>query len=74
MFNVLSIGLGALAVVFLLLGIIPLLGWTNWILTVPAAIIGLVLGVIGKSRGGVTLNVVVLGLAALRLLLGGGIL
>lgn len=74
MLNVISIVLGVVAVVFLLLGFIPLLGWTNWFLTLPAALIGLVLGALSKQRGGLVLNGAVLGLAALRLFLGGGVL
>ncbi len=74
MLNVVSIILGAVAALFLLLGILPLLGWTIWFLVLPAALVGLILGVMSRYRGGVTLNVVVLVLAGLRLLLGGGIL
>ena len=57
-----------------LLGFIPLLGWTNWILTLPLALLGLVLATIAKSRPATLLNSVILGLAALRLFLGGGLL
>nr|WP_157449017.1 hypothetical protein [Deinococcus peraridilitoris] len=71
--NVLSIVAGVVAGLFLLLGILPFFGWLNWILTVPTALLGLVLGLIGRGRAGTVLNVVVLLLAGLRLMLGGGI-
>ncbi|PYE54558.1 hypothetical protein [Deinococcus yavapaiensis] len=74
MLNVISIVLGVVAIVFLLLGFIPLLGWTNWFLTLPAALVGLVLGALSRERGGLVLNGSVLALAALRLFLGGGVL
>lgn len=71
--NIASIVLGVIAVLALLVGFIPLLGWTIWFLVLPVALIGVVLGVMSRERGGLTLNVVVLVLAALRLFLGGGI-
>lgn len=74
MLHTLSLIAGVLAALALILGFFPLLGWSNWFLTLPLAILGLILGAIGKSRPGMILNVVVLGLAALRLFLGGGIL
>lgn len=72
--NVASIVLGVIAALFLMLGFIPLLGWTNWFLTVPAALLGLILGALSRQRGGLILCVVVLVLAALRLFVGGGII
>lgn len=73
MLNTLSIVAGVLAALCLLLGFIPFLGWTNWFLTLPLAIVGLILGLLGRGSG-TTLNIVVLVLAAVRLSLGGGIL
>jgi len=73
MTNALSLIIGIIAAVFLLVGLIPLLGWVNWILTIPAALIGLILGLSSRNRAGATLNVVVLAIAALRLMLGGGL-
>ena len=72
MLNIVSLiigifGLGAVAFAFL-----PLLGWMNWAI-IPVAIIGLGIGVVSKRRAGANLNVVVILIAALRLMLGGGI-
>ena len=74
MLNTLSIIAGVIAALFLVLGFIPFLAWTNWFLTLPVAIVGLILGVLGRGRGGTVLNIVILVLAALRLSLGGGII
>ncbi|MBB5234634.1 hypothetical protein [Deinococcus budaensis] len=74
MWNTLSIVAGVLAALALLLGFIPLLGWTNWFLTLPLAILGLIFGAVGRSRPGQVLNLVLIALAALRLFLGGGVL
>ncbi|AZI43541.1 hypothetical protein EHF33_12935 [Deinococcus psychrotolerans] len=72
--NTISILFGILAVLGLGLGFLPLLGWTNWFVTLPLGIVGLVVGAISKERGGLILCAVVLVLAAVRLLLGGGII
>lgn len=72
--NTASIIFGILAVLGLALGFLPLLGWTNWFVTLPLGIIGLILGAISGKRGGLVLCAVVLVLAVLRLALGGGII
>ncbi|WP_034386608.1 hypothetical protein [Deinococcus sp. YIM 77859] len=69
-----SLILGILAALGLLLGLLPFFGWLNWIFVLPPAILGLVFGVLARDRGATTLNVVVAALAALRLMLGGGVL
>lgn len=70
--NVISLIFGVLAIVALPLGLLPLLGWVNWFLAVPLAVVGLILGLLSRERGGAILCGVALGLAALRLFLGGG--
>ncbi|WP_229684876.1 hypothetical protein [Deinococcus roseus] len=72
--NLLSIVFGIVAAIGLLVGLIPLLGWVNWFITLPLGIIGLILGTISSSATGRNLNIVILILAALRLFLGGGII
>lgn len=69
----LSLILGILAALGLLLGLLPLFGWLNWLVVLPPAVLGLILGVLARDRGATTLNVVVIALAALRLMLGGGV-
>ncbi len=68
--------------IFLLVGLVPLLGWMNWITSIPLAGVGLAFSVIsargkrGRSLG--TAGEVVCGLiiavALFRLWLGGGII
>jgi|NOAtaT_7_FD_contig_31_1169954_length_1857_multi_4_in_0_out_0_1 hypothetical protein len=64
---------GILALIGMLIGMIPLLGWLNWI-NIPLAIIGLVLSIIGKSKGGIIICIVAIFFGLLRLILGGGLL
>ena len=72
--NTASIIFGILAVLGLVLGFLPLLGWTNWFVTLPLGIIGLILGAVSGKRGGLVLCAVVLVLAGLRLAIGGGVI
>jgi len=64
---------GVLAIMGMLLGMIPLLGWLNWF-NIPFAILGLVFSIIGKSKGGIIICVVAIFFGLFRLMLGGGIL
>lgn len=64
---------GILALIGMLLGMIPLLGWLNWV-NIPLAILGLLFSVIGKSKGGVTICVVAILLGGMRLMIGGGLI
>jgi hypothetical protein len=71
--NVLSTIIGIVALIIALVGFIPLLGWMNW-LAIPVAVMGLVLGLMSRETSGRNINLVVLALAIVRLVLGGGIL
>lgn len=64
---------GILALIGMIIGFIPLFGWLNWIV-IPFAILGLVISIVGKSKGGVTICFLAVILGILRLILGGGIL
>lgn len=64
---------GVLAICGMLLGLIPFLGWLNWF-NIPLAIIGLLISIIGKSKGGIIICIVAIFFGLLRLILGGGIL
>lgn len=73
---------GLVAGVCLLVGMLPLLGWLNWITSLPLAMIGLMFSRIsarrriGSSLGvaGTVLCMGVLGIALFRLALGHGLL
>jgi hypothetical protein len=73
MLNLLSLIVGAVALLLAIPAFIPLLGWLNW-LVVPLALLGLGLGVASRGKSGRNLNLVVIVIAILRLMLGGGIL
>ncbi len=73
MLNILSILFGIIALVLAIPAFLPLLGWANWII-IPIAVVGLALGAMSSSNVGRNLNIVVIGVCALRLFLGGGIL
>jgi len=63
---------GILALIAMILGLVPLLGWLNWFI-IPFAILGLILSLIGKSTGGTVLCVLAIIVGMVRLLMGGGI-
>lgn len=64
---------GILALMGMLLGMIPFLGWLNW-LNIPLAILGLLLSIIGKSNGGIIICVVAIFFGLARLFMGGGLI
>ena len=73
MLNLFSILAGLLAAILAFVGLIPLLGWVNWLM-LPVAFIGLILGFLSGSNFGRNLNIIILIVGGLRLFLGGGIL
>ena len=73
MFNLLSLIVGAVALLLAVIGFVPLLGWLNWFI-IPIAIIGAGLGVVSRSTSGRNLNLFVIVVGIVRLSIGGGIL
>ena len=73
MFNIVSILIGLVALLFAVPGVIPLLGWLNWV-AIPIALVGTLVGVISSKTGGRNLNLIVILIAIVRLSLGGGFL
>lgn len=73
MFNLVSLIIGAVALLCALVAFLPLLGWLNWLI-VPLAIIGAGIGMISRGRAGQNLNLFVIVIGIVRLMLGGGIL
>lgn len=76
-------GLGCLfsvlAGLFALVGLVPFLGWFNWITTLPAAVLAIAFSAQGLSRGssglavlGLIGGILVLFWALFRLTIGGG--
>ncbi len=72
MFNLVSIGIGAFAMLGAFVAFVPLLGWLNWFV-IPFAAVGLAFGAVSDGRAGRNLNIVVIVVAVLRLMIGGGI-
>lgn len=73
MLNLLSIIFGIASLAIVIPAQIPFLGWANWI-ALPIVAIGIVLGQLSSSDGGRNFCLVVLLIAAVRLMLGGGII
>ena len=73
MLNLLSILVGIVTLPIMLIALIPLLGWLNY-LVIPMAVVGIALGAASDSNTGRNLNIVVLVISGVRLWLGGGIL
>lgn len=71
MLNILSILIGLVALVFAIPGLVPLLGWINW-LVLPLALLGAGLGALSSRTAGRNLNIIVLIVGIARLMLGGG--
>jgi hypothetical protein len=73
MLNVISLLIGAVALVLGILAFIPLLGWAYWFI-IPIALIGLVVGMMSDRNTGRNLNLVVMAVGVVRLMLGGGLI
>ena len=73
MLNLISIVVGVVAFPVMLLGLVPLLGWLNY-LVIPLAVLGAALGALSDSNAGRNLNLIVLLVGFVRLWLGGFIL
>ena len=73
MFNIVSLIIGFVALVFAVIAFLPLLGWANWLI-IPLAIIGAAVGMISRGTAGRNLNLFVIVIAVVRLMLGGGFL
>ena len=73
MLNLVSLIIGAVALVFAVVAFVPLLGWANWLI-IPLAIIGAGVGMASRGTAGRNLNLFVIVVGVVRLMLGGGII
>jgi hypothetical protein len=71
--NVISIIIGICCFVPMSVGIIPFLGWLQW-LVVGGSVLGVIFGALSREKSGLYINLVVLAVAIVRLLMGGGII
>lgn len=72
MLNILAYIVGLLSLLIVIPSQIPLLGWGNW-LALPLIVIGIIIGALSSKDGGRNFCLVVLLIAVVRLMLGGGI-
>jgi hypothetical protein len=72
MLNIVSILIGIVALLLAIPSAIPFLGWGNWVV-LPIAVLGAGIGALSRSNHGRNFCLVVLVVAVLRLMLGGGI-
>ena len=80
--GLISVLWGVVAMVWMVLALIPLLGWGNWFL-IPFAAVGAIIAAIGllftssaktgRAKAGLVLNGIVIVVAIVRLGIGGGI-
>ena len=71
MLNLISLAIGAIAIIPLLLALVPFLGWMNWFL-LPLPVVGLIIGMLSRGNAGRNLNLIVLIVAIVRLTIGHG--
>lgn len=67
-----SILIGILCAILMVPGLIPFLGWIQWAV-LAGCTLGIIFGVFGEKKAGLIINGAVAVVAALRLLLGGGV-
>jgi hypothetical protein len=72
MLNALAFLVGLVSLVIVIPAQIPLLGWANW-LALPLIVVGIVLGALSSKESGRNFCLVVLLIASVRLMLGGGV-
>ena len=72
MLNLVSLIIGAVALVCVAIAFIPFLGIANWLI-IPLAVIGAGIGAVSNSTSGRNLNLVVILIGVVRLMLGGGL-
>ena len=81
--GLISLMWGIVSIVWMVLALIPLLGWGNWFL-IPFATVGAVIGAIGiaitspgnrgRAKAGLVLNAIAIIVGIVRLNLGAGII
>lgn len=73
MLNIISLIIGFAALALMIPSTIPFLGWGNWVV-IPIAGMGAIIGALSSSARGRNFCLVIVGLACVRLWLGGGII
>lgn len=73
MLNAIAFIIGLVSLVIVIPAQIPLLGWANW-LALPLIVMGIIIGALSSKDGGRNFCLIVLLIAAVRLMLGGGLI
>ena len=73
MANIIAFLVGLIALALAFIGLIPLLGWMNWLIILIAGV-GVAFGFISDKNGGRNFCLVVMAICAFRLWIGGGII
>ena len=73
MFSLIAYLIGLLSLVIVIPSQIPFLGWGNWV-ALPLIVLGVIIGALSSSNGGRNFCLVVLLIASVRLIIGGGII
>ena len=69
--NIVSLLIGIPCFILMIFGLVPFLGWVNWLVAI-GCIAGILFGASSDKKSGLYINVAVLCVGGLRLLLGGG--
>ncbi len=69
--QIISVLIGLVCAVLLVPGLVPLLGWLQWVV-LAGCVLGIIFGSFCQRKVGLTINIAVALVAALRLFLGGG--
>ena len=73
MLNLLSLLIGAVALVLGIVPFLPFMAWGYWFV-IPIAIVGAAIGALSSSNGGRNLNLILIVIFGIRLALGGGLI
>ncbi len=73
MLNIFAFLIGLVALLIVIPAQIPLLGWANW-LALPLIAVGIIVGALSSSNSGRNFCLIVLLIAGVRLMLGGGVI
>jgi hypothetical protein len=71
--NIISLIIGIPCFILMVFGLVPGLGWLNWLVAV-GCVVGILFGASSEKKQGLYVNVAVLCIGGLRLLLGGGLM
>ncbi len=72
MLNLIAFLLGIASLIIVIPSQLPFLGWGNWV-ALPVIVLGIIIGALSSKNSGRDFCLIVLFIAAVRLMLGGGL-